>query len=37
MKDVRKYWYLFWTECRALFLDCVRPLIDLARWLRGKE
>ncbi|MGF6530479.1 hypothetical protein P3T20_001253 [Paraburkholderia sp. GAS206C] len=35
MQSVRKYWYVFWTECGALFLDCIRPLIDFVRWLRG--
>jgi hypothetical protein len=26
MHKFRTYWRVFWTECTALFLDCVKPL-----------
>ncbi|MGF6724972.1 hypothetical protein P3T43_004342 [Paraburkholderia sp. GAS41] len=37
MRDVKKYWYVFWTECRDMFLDLVQPVIALARWVCGKR
>jgi hypothetical protein len=37
MRGVSKYWHVFWTECRDMFLDYVQPLIALAHWLRGKR
>ena len=37
MRGVRKYWCVFWTEYRDMFLEFVQPLTALARWLRGKR
>ena len=37
MGNFRTYWRVFWTESLAMFLDYVRPLAIVARWLRGKK
>ncbi|CAB3800483.1 hypothetical protein LMG28614_05188 [Paraburkholderia ultramafica] len=30
-------WKVFVEECRDFFLDCIRPLILLARWIRRRH
>jgi hypothetical protein len=37
MGSLRTCWRVFWTECAALLLDYLRPLVVLSRWLLGKK